>query len=201
VAPSVAPSRTANLIHPSSLGLPVGMALPSRWELSVDSPDLFVLTLPLPQGDYLGSTPLYSVVGFYRGPVANLGLGTQETPPKIARQFANWMHSLRFLRSSAPTPVTLGGRPGFRLDVSLADGSPTATCNAGHGACEALLTSKPADRFEFGLVLAEKARLFFLDMPDKSVLLVTIDAASGTDFNRVVRVAQPVIDSVTFEAG
>jgi hypothetical protein len=118
------------------------------------------------------------------------GIGTS------AKVLATWLSARPQLLASAPTKVTLGGLSGYRLDFAL---SPDAgeLCNV---PCVNLLNSPDqGDSYQFGIEGPWKVRAFLLDRPDGSTIMVTVEDVDGNGFDREVRAAQPILDSMSFE--
>jgi len=112
-----------------------------------------------------------------------------------AKDLATWLSSRPQLLASKPKLTTLAGRPAYQLDFTL---SPDAGQLCGVP-CVNLLNS--ADRvtwYQFGIEGPWKVRAFLLDGPDGATVMITVEDVDGVGFDREVREAQPVLDSLSF---
>jgi hypothetical protein len=128
---------------------------------------------------------------------------------KKARDLAHWLSVHVDLIASSPTPVTIGGASGFRLEIALPTTARTSPdrCTADHGEprCESLFVSNvPAaepggpDWFDFGIVGPETAVVYLLDTPSGDTVMVVIDDVDGVDRSALIAAATPIVNSLVF---
>jgi len=188
--------------HRSELFIPpidfiIPLDSPVAWDNPEDRPGTFTLHPSGPQTD---------AIFFFRD-VRLLTEGCNpvfdDTVGNTAAEIAAWMTSNPGITSTPAEPWTLGGLTGVRLDIG-ASGTYTTVC--------------PNDRLTYpdGLPILplfagagsgdltwfiggdERMRLYVLDMPGGGNIVISIDAIGG-DFQTLLDVTQPVVDSVTFD--
>jgi hypothetical protein len=115
------------------------------------------------------------------------------------------------VQANAPKAVSVGGVEGVVMDVEIAAGTPiTVPVNPENGGIcfpqvLGLLVDADAPAYQYDNILTAAAsgqwmRLYLLDMPDGSpthVLAIAI-IASESDFDRAVKEAAPLMDSIEF---
>ncbi len=124
------------------------------------------------------------------GPARLEGVGTS------AKELATWLSTRPQLLASAPTKVTLGGLSGYRLDFTL---SPDAGELCGVPCVNLLNSLDRGASYQFGIEGPWRVRAFLLDRLDGSTVMITVEDVDGNGFDREVRAAQPVLDSMSFE--
>jgi hypothetical protein len=187
-------------------------AVPTGWQNDLDVHSMLVL-LDAAGGQYTypDGTTFRDGIYVFRGP--NATSATSRTVVKgvgkKARDLAQWLSGHVDLVASSPTPVTIGGAPGFRLQIALpttARKSPDR-CTADHGEtrCESLFVSNvPAakaggpDWYDFGIVGPETAVVYLLDTPSGDTVMVVIDDVDGVDRDTLIAAATPIVNSLDF---
>jgi hypothetical protein len=168
------------------------------WDNPEDLPGTFTLHPAGPETD---------AIFFFRDvrvTTAGCDSHVNEAVGNRAAEIAAWMAANRRLTTTAPRTVALGGLRGVQLDLS-ASGTYTTLCSGING-----------DSYPAGLPLVplfagagsgdlvwrvgggERMRLYVLDMPGGGNLVISVDAIAG-DFDRLLEVCLPVIDSITFD--
>jgi hypothetical protein len=107
------------------------------------------------------------------------------------------------LMASTPTPVTVGGLQGVRLDLELApraesrpEGCPVQTCvSVFRGKDPAPL---PSWTWDWAIASGEQARVYLLTSSD-GVLAIIVDSLDGTTMPSLSHDADDILASVHFE--
>jgi hypothetical protein len=144
-------------------------------------------------------------ISIFRRPVAESatsfvpleGIGT------TASDLATWLGGHVDLDASGLGPVTVGGAPGFRIDIALPQGARTSPdhCTTDHGEprCESLfIGDDPAARFGFGLVGPESVVVYLMDTPSGDTVMIVIDDVDGVDPTALIAAATPIVESLVF---
>jgi hypothetical protein len=188
--------RSREFIPPIDYVIPADS--PVAWDNPEDLPGTFTLHPAGPETD---------AIFFFRDVrVTTPGCDTQfdETVGNGAAEIAAWMVANPNLTSTAPETVAVGGLTGVQLDIG-ASGAYTTVCPGAEG-----------DTYPAGLPLVplfegagsgdlvwrvggdEQMRLYLLDMPGGGNLVISVDAIAS-DFETLLEVCQPVIDSINFD--
>jgi len=172
-------------------------AVPDGWSNAVDGPDGFFL---VEQAAPAGGSIQVNSTAIADSQAADCP-GTQE--PGIGRTsaaLADWLASLPGVAATAPTPLTLGGLRGYTLDLTIKP-SWTRACPYSDGKpYVAMLTNGlPGDiNFDWGLAAGGKVRVFLLDLPDGRTMLIHVEAADETTWDRFIVDAMPIVESFEF---
>lgn len=102
-----------------------------------------------------------------------------------------WLDSLPDLSITAPTPVSVGGLAGARLDVSVTSGGPV--CSPG----DYQLWVSDYQPLWWGLTPGHPTRHYLLDLPDRHNVLIVVPAPEA-DFDALMAIADPIIESFDF---
>jgi hypothetical protein len=106
----------------------------------------------------------------------------------------SWLSTHPALHATTPHPVTLGAAAGSYVDVRLAN-DWTRTCPSGL----TLVTRHPDDMENWGIYSSEKERFYVLDLPSGDTVTIVIDPTqSPNDFQSLIEIAAPVVESFRF---
>jgi hypothetical protein len=120
-----------------------------------------------------------------------------------ALDLATWLDGHVDLDASALGPVTVGGAPGFRIELALPAGARTQPdhCTTDHREprCESLFIGEDAAaRFGFGIVGPESVVVYLIDTPSGDTVMIVIDDVDGVDRAGLVAAATPIVNSLVF---
>jgi len=188
--------RSGQFIPPFDYVIPADA--PIAWDNPEDLPGTFTLHPTGPDTD---------AIFFFR----DVGVITPVCIPQFddtvgnqAAEIAAWMEANPNLTTGPPKIVIVGELRGVQLDVAVS-GAYTTVC-----------PDLPGDTYPAGLPLVplfggtgsgeltwwiggdERMRLYLLDMPGGGNLVISVDAIAG-DFDTLLEVTDPVIDSITFD--
>lgn len=171
--------------------------VPAGWSNSEDQPGNYTLGRPSDQA----GTAIYmfgEVVPHSQGDEScseKAALGVDRTP----EAFATWLGRLPGLESTQPVAVTIGGRNGFMVDVSLVpDWTQTCPYSEGDPIVSTFTDSDPGPGFDWHVGGDARARYIFLDQPGGTSLLIDIEAPDKVTWDAFVQEAMPVVDSILF---
>ena len=170
--------------------------VPEGWANSSDWPDSLEL-VPAPELPPVAETDRRRNIGIFRQPSAM----TQDRPcsdtvePGVGRtvdDLVAWLQTVSGLVTTEPTPITIDGRSGQTLDISL-DPTWTATCE---GESERLLTY-----LNPGLAVGEdqRVRLILLDLGESDVVAIGVWTRDQSTFDAFIPEAIQVVESFRFE--
>jgi len=186
-------SRTTDIFTPT-----LRFTAPAGWIQLRDEPVVYQVSPPtagfLRQSD--GQIYFDGITAYTRpvagppdgGPDPVNGVGTS------AKHLATWLSTRPQLLASTPKQVTLAGHAGYQLDFTL---SPDAGELCGM-ACVNLLNSSDQGGYQFGIEGPWKVRAYLIDGPSGTTVMVTVEDVDGKGFDREVRDAQPILDSISF---
>ena len=157
------------------------------------------------QYTYPDGLTFHDGISIFRRPVAESaasrvpldGIGT------TAMDLADWLAGHADLVASTPRPITIGRAAGYRMTLSLPNGSRASPdhCTRDHGEprCESLfLSGDPSATYGFGLVGPEVADVYLLDLDGGDTVMVVIDDTDGVDQPGLEAAARPVVESFSF---
>jgi len=189
------PHRSVEFIPPITYG--IREDAPVAWDNPEDLPGTFTLHPAGPETD---------AIFFFR----DVGVITpacipqfDETVGNRATDIAAWMEANPNLTTTPPQIVTVGGLQGVSLDVA-ASGTYTTVCPNDQGTYPDGLPIVPlfagagSGELTWWIGGAEQMRLYLLDMPGGGNLVISVDAIAG-DFDTLLEVTQPVIDTIGFD--
>jgi hypothetical protein len=219
--PTPAPTSTANNPSPavspaavptlSGIDLPAGVAttnafrptlrftVPAGWIKTEDTP--LTLHLAPPNTGYMRQADgrvEFDAVNVYARPLAGQpdgGLSAVAGVGRTAKELATWLSTRPQLIASKPKQVTYAGRPGYQLDFRL---SPNAGSLCGELCVNLLNSPDRGASYQFGIEGSWQVRAILLVAPDGSTVMITVEDADGIGFDREIREAQPVLDSLSF---
>ncbi len=116
-----------------------------------------------------------------------------------AAGLAAWIRGLKGLKVSAPRLAAMGGLRGIEIDVEIADGW-TFSCSFANGLPTVPLFFGKAGDYHWVVAGSEKLRLDILDGPDKSTIVVDVDAFDGALFDDLAMASGPITRSFAFKA-
>jgi len=206
-------------------GQPTGSRVVQYGQLSYTVPDGWANTEDSPINFYLVPQADYAAYPFGNGPnhgiylLADPAVSSQDaacSPPdepgvgRSAVEMAAWIAQIPGLVVSDPTPITIDGRSGTTLDVSLSP-TRTQTCPEMKNVPAASVI-RPADdgqgwisgEFEhlgrdWRLGAHERWRLILLDLaPGKRLAIVIDDSSQPSRFDELVAQAMPIVESFKF---
>ena len=195
IAPRVDPGATWN---PVVGGLTY--TVPDGWANASDWPETFELVPaaelpPIDDADRTGG------IGVFTQPAAL----TQDPPcsdqvePGVGRtvdDLVSWLGTVPGLATTEPTPITIDGRSGQMLDLSL-DPSWTGICNESDpDKTPIVVYLNPG---AVGMRGDERARLILLDLGDGDVVAIAVGTRDQASFDAFIPEAMPVIESFQFE--
>ena len=171
----------------------VGYTVPDGWSVAGDDTTLFQL---VPAGsDVVG-------IHLFRDPrAASQDPACPDTPePGVgatALELATWIRRRPGLTVSAPKLVTVGGLRGTELDVEIVPGW-TASCSFANGTPTVPLFTGSKTEYRWVVAGSERLRLDLLDVPGGGTVVLDVDAFDGSLFDDFVKVATPIVHSLTF---
>lgn len=176
----------------------VGFEVPAGWTNTVDTADWLLLG---PQD----AAPSTWIVMLRQVVVSGQGSSCSPEPrPELGRtvdEILAYLAGHPGLVTSEPTPVTIGGLVGMRVDVSLAP-SWERVCPFNGQPTVLYLTQDRADPGFFWVVdPSERQRVAFLDDEAGGVIVVAINAPSAAAFAPLVEAAEPIVRTLSFEHG
>jgi hypothetical protein len=176
----------------------VGYTVPDGWANASDWPESFQLVpaTELPPIDDLDRT---GTIDLFTQPTAM----TQDRPcsdqvdPGVGRtadELASWITTVPGLVTTEPAPITIGGRSGQTLDISL-DPAWTGTCEGDPDTSPIVTYLNP------GLAVRhdQRTRLILLDLGDGDVVAIGTWTRDREAFDAFMPGAMPVIESFQFE--
>ncbi len=116
-----------------------------------------------------------------------------------AAGLAAWIRGLKGLKVSAPRLAAIGGLRGTEIDVEIADGWTFSCSFAGGLPTVPLFFGRDGD-YHWVVAGTEKLRLDILDGPDKSTIVVDVDAFDGVLFDDLVIASGPITRSFSFKS-
>lgn len=168
--------------------------VPAGWVVDSDAPDYYALR-----------PAVSDIVGIYlfRGAqAASQDKSCPESPePGVdnsAAGIAAWIRGLKGLKVSSPRLATVGGLRGTELDLEIAQGWKDSCSYANGLPTVQLLIGRDAT-YRWTVAGNEKLRLTILDAPDKSSLIIDVDAFDGALFDDIVANAAPIIKTFSFK--
>jgi hypothetical protein len=121
-----------------------------------------------------------------------------------AADIAAWIVANPNLTATTPESVAVGGLEGVLVDIS-ASGAYTTDCGDDPGGIYPsglpivpLFAGAGSGDLTWFIGGPERMRLYLLDMPGGGNLVISIDAIAG-DFDALLEVSQPIIDSIGFD--
>ena len=189
------PHRSLEFIPPINYRIPDDPAV--AWDNPEDLPGTFTLHPAGPDTD--------AIFLFRDVRVLTEGCDPRldESVGNTAAEIAAWMTANPGITSTPVEPARLGGLRGVLLDIA-ASGTYTTVCPNDRGTYPEGLPMLPlfagAGSGDLTWFVAgdERMRLYLLDMPGGGNIVISIDAIGG-DFQTLLEVTQPVIDSITFD--
>ncbi|WP_433362761.1 hypothetical protein ACQPZX_30895 [Actinoplanes sp. CA-142083] len=193
----------AGTYHTATFQPAITYTVPAGWANGIDLPRNFLLARPGdPVLDFFGGnaiTIMSNVVAASQHCDENGEPGVGRTAGDLAR----WLDGLPGVTASTPRPATVGGWPGFVLDVQLAKGW-TRTCPIAEEPMVPLLqTGDPAQFHPTSTFLPEggSSRLYLLDAPGGGTVLINIiDIPGGITLQSYLPAATPIVESIYFGA-
>jgi len=188
-------STTTDVFRPT-----LRFTAPAGWIQLYDEPMVFHIS-PLTAG-FLRQTDgqvYFDGITVWAAPVAGPpdgGRAPMEGIGTSAKELATWLSARPQLLVSAPTKVTIAGLSGYQLDFTL---SPDAGELCGVPCVNLLNAPDRGVSYQFGIEGPWKVRAFLLDRSDGSTVMITLEDVDGNGFDREVRAAQPILDSMSFE--
>jgi hypothetical protein len=117
------------------------------------------------------------------------------------KELTNWIASIPGLTAIPPTSVTVGGLPGFKLDVRVAP-TWTHTCPYSNGQpfVPLIVSGVPGSDLDWGVGGTGRMRIYVLDAGAGRRLWIDVETIAGKDFDQLAARATPVIESFAFSA-
>jgi hypothetical protein len=124
-----------------------------------------------------------------------IGPDCEEAPaPADAEALARSIRSDSDFEADAPVPVTIGGIPALQMDVVLSQSAVACPWQLPNMSSTTPLLLKGAP-----VVVADRARLYLLDLPGGSARVLAIAIMSDADsFEHALKVAAPIVNSIEF---
>jgi hypothetical protein len=126
-----------------------------------------------------------------------------ESVGNTAAEIAAWITANSGITSTPVEPATLGGLRGVLLDIA-ASGTYTTVCPndeatyPGGTPILPLFAGAGSGNLTWFIGGDERMRLYLLDMPGGGNIVISIDTIGG-DFEALLEVSQPVLDSIIFD--
>lgn len=190
------PHRSREFIPPFDYVIPADA--PIAWDNPEDLPGTFTLHPTGPDTD---------AIFFFR----DVGVITPVCIPQFddtvgnqAADIAAWMEANPNLTTDTAKIVIVGGLRGVRLDVAVSGAYTTVCPNIPGETYPAELPIVPlfagagSGDLTWWIGGNERMRLYLLDMPGGGNLAISVDAIAG-DFDTLLEVTGPVIDSIRFD--
>ena len=195
--PVLEPGRhqSAEFIPPITYAIPTDA--PVAWDVPEDLPGTFTLHPAGPETDAIFVFRDVRVLTEGCNPVVDESVGN------TAADIGAWMTSNPGIVSTPVEPVTQGGLRGVVLDIA-ASGTYTTICSASRPPYPDWLPILPlfagagSGDLTWFIGGDEELRLYLLDMPGGGNLVISIDAIGG-DFQALLDVTEPVVDSIMFD--
>jgi hypothetical protein len=194
--PTPRPALLAGSYGTSVFAPSIGFTLPDGWIIAADS------------ADYVALQPATSVITgvfVFRSPLA----ASQEMDCPIAAasgvgatsaDLVDWIRARPGLVVADPSPVTIGGLEGLRIDVRILEGW-LASCPFADGLPTVPLFVSPTDPgFRWVIAGSERLRLDLLDVPAGGTVVVDIDAFDGSLMDAFLPDAARIVASMSFGA-
>jgi hypothetical protein len=173
----------------------VTFTLPDGWMVGADSTPYFQL-LPV-------TSDVVGIHLFRDAKAASQDPSCPDTPAagvgSSAKELVEWIRGRPGLVVTEPTPVTVGGLSGQRIDVSIKDGW-TASCPFAGGAATVPLLVEGGGGYRWVVAGNERLRLDILDGPGGGTVIVDVDAFDGTLMDQLLTLATPIVESFSFAA-
>jgi hypothetical protein len=195
------PVLPAGVFDGAQLMPAIVLTLPAGWTLEHDARDATSLVRPgaghLVQGD---GVAYFDGIKLYARPIAGQPDGVLGGVPGVgtsARDLSTWLSKRPQLVSTAVTEDSLAGLPAFVLDFELS-ASAGGLCGM---PCANLLDDGPDQaEYAFGIQGPWKVRAYFVDAPDGSTVMITIEDTDGIGFDDEVAAAEPILATLRFVA-
>ena len=124
---------------------------------------------------------------------------SDQVEPGVGRtvdDLASWLGTVPGLATTEPTPITIDGRSGQMLDISL-DPSWTGICDESDPDKTPIVAYLNPGLA--GMRGDERARLILLDLGDGDVVAIGVWTRDQATFDAFIPEAMPVIESFQFE--
>ena len=187
-------SKTTDIFTPT-----LRFLSPAGWIQINDEPMVFHISPPT--AGFLRQTDgqiYFDGVTVYAHPVAGPPDGGPNPVDGVgatAKDLATWLSTRPQLLASTPKQVTLAGRPAYQLDFTL---SPDAGELCGVACVNLLNSTDRGASYQFGIEGPWKVRAYLIDGPNGTTVMVTVEDVDGKGFDREVRDAGPILDSLSF---
>jgi len=173
--------------------------VPDGWANGSDWPESFeiVPATDLPPIDDADKTGTISVLTQPTAMTQDPPCSDQVEPGvgRTAADLTTWIGTVPGLDTTEPTPITIDGRSGQALDISL-DPSWTGLCNPGDPDTTPIVTYLNPG---IGIRGVEHARLILLDLGEGDVVAIAVGTPDQAAFDAFIPEAMPVIESLQFE--
>lgn len=128
----------------------------------------------------------------------------ESTDPSVGRSvkdLAAWLEAARGLAVSDPTPVSVGGLDGVRLDIEL-DPAWRKTCFFSEGlpAVPLIFNGAKLGGYHLAIVPDQSMRWYILDSDDGVIIVDIEDGPEGLSHDDLLEAATPIIESFAFSA-
>lgn len=172
-------------------------AVPAGWANTTDRPGEFVLARQDAPKDAAIWLWTDVVIVSEQDPCSEI---PSTSVGQTAQAMADWLASATGLIASVPTPVSIGGLSGWRLDVSM-DPSWAMTCPFSSGKpIRGIFTDTVAgEGLQWGVGADTHLRLFLLDRGDGRAVVANIEAQTKADYDALVDEATTVVSSFDFK--
>lgn len=194
---SPAPSPLAAGTYTSTAFAPaVTYAVPGGWENPSDSAAYMLLR---PLGDE------YNGIHFFHDPAA---LSQAADCPAAAEpgvgasslELVAWIRGRKGLVVGTPALVTVAGLPATSIDVGIAAGW-TTSCPFANGSPTVPLFFGKETELRWIVAGDERLRLYFVDVPNRGLVVVDLDSFDGTGMDGLLSGASPIMKSLKFASG
>jgi hypothetical protein len=188
--------QSAEFIPPVTYTIPA--EAPIAWDIPEDLPGTFTIHPAGPETDAIFLFRDVRVLAEGCNPVVDESVGN------TAAEIAAWLTSNPGIVSTPVDPVTRGGLRGVVLDIA-ASGTYTTVCPGDGRDTYApslpilpLFVGAGSGDLTWFIGGDEEMRLYLLDMPGGGNVVISIDAIGG-DFQTLLEVTEPVVDSIRFD--
>jgi hypothetical protein len=190
------PALPAGAYSTSLFAPAIAFTFPDGWVIAADSGDYVALQPAASEvtGIYVFRSPLAASQDIECPLAAAAGVGAS------AADLVDWIRARPGLIVGDPSPVTIGGLAGLRIDVRILEGW-LASCSFAEGLPTVPLFVSPTDPlFRWVIAGSERLRLDLLDVPAGGTVVVDIDAFDGSLMDAFLPDAARIVASMSFGA-
>jgi len=171
----------------------ISYQVPAGWSNTADWPNqLSIQRQGTTTDDGIHAWPQVAIVSEQ----APCDLGRDPNVSPSANAISDYLAHAPGVVATAPSPVTIGGLSGFRMDVSI-DPAWTATCPFSNGQPIRMIFvhQTSGDGFSWGLVPGLRSRLWILDVGNAGAMVVEAEGETQAKFDALADEATSIVES------